>query len=221
MNNKKAVIFDLDGTLLDTLEDLTDSTNAALHMNGFPERRIDEVRRFVGNGIHKLVERAVPLGTSAEITEKCYIDFCADYKKNMANKTKPYEGIDELLETLCAAGLNLAIVTNKADFAAQELCGSLFGKYVSVIVGSDGKRPNKPAPDGVFYALEKLGVKKEDAVFIGDSEVDIATAKNADMDCIGVLWGFRTEDDLKNVGVSVMAESAQQLGNMLLFSKNY
>ncbi len=214
---KKAVVFDLDGTLLNTLEDLTDSTNAALRYCGYPERTIDEIRRFVGNGIYKLIERAVPENTDSENTKKCYDFFCADYKKNMANKTKPYDGVDELLKNLYGAGLRLAIVTNKADFAAQELCGSLFGKYVKVVVGSDGVRPNKPAPDGVYYALSKLGVSKEEAVFVGDSEVDIATAKNADIDCIGVLWGFRDKKDLEKVGVTKTAATAAELQNMLLF----
>lgn len=215
--NKKAVVFDLDGTLLNTLEDLTDSTNAALRYCGYPERTIDEIRRFVGNGIYKLIERAVPENTDVENTKKCYDFFCADYKKNMANKTKPYDGVDDLLKNLYDAGLRLAIVTNKADFAAQELCGSLFGKYVKVVVGSDGVRPNKPAPDGVYYALSKLGVTKEEAVFVGDSEVDIATAKNADIDCIGVLWGFRDKKDLEEVGVTKTAATTAELQNMLLF----
>ncbi len=214
---KKAVVFDLDGTLLNTLEDLTDSTNSALRYCGYPERTIDEIRRFVGNGIYKLIERAVPKNTDSENTKKCYDFFCADYKKNMANKTKPYDGVDGLLKNLYDAGLKLAIVTNKADFAAQELCGSLFGKYVKVVVGSDGVRPNKPAPDGVYYALSKLGVSKEESVFVGDSEVDIATAKNADIDCIGVLWGFRDKKDLEKVGVTKTAATAAELQNMLLF----
>lgn len=214
---KKAVVFDLDGTLLNTLEDLTDSTNAALRYCGYPERTIDEIRRFVGNGIYKLIERAVPENIDVESTKKCYDFFCADYKKNMANKTKPYDGVDDMLKNLYDAGLRLAIVTNKADFAAQELCGSLFGKYVKVVVGSDGVRPNKPAPDGVYYALSKLGVTKEEAVFVGDSEVDIATAKNADIDCIGVLWGFRDKKDLEKVGVTKTAATTAELQNMLLF----
>ncbi len=218
---KKAVVFDLDGTLLNTLEDLTDSTNAALKYCGYPERTVDEVRRFVGNGIYKLIERAVPENAYAQDIKKCYDFFCDDYKKNMANKTKPYDGVDGLLKNLYDAGLLLAIVTNKADFAAQELCGSLFGKYVKVVVGSDGLRPDKPAPDGVYYALSRLGVSKEEAVFVGDSEVDIATAKNADIDCIGVLWGFRDRQDLEKVGVTVTAATAEELQKILLFKKNY
>ena len=149
---KKAVVFDLDGTLLNTLEDLCDSTNYALEEVGFPARTIEEVRRFVGNGIRKLIERAVPDTATAEQTEACYQIFCEHYKHNMENKTAEYDGISDMLAALRDAGYRLAIVTNKADFAAQALCGSLFGKYAKTVVGSVDVRPNKPAPNGVFYA---------------------------------------------------------------------
>ena len=172
----KAVIFDLDGTLLNTLDDLADSTNFALEKNGFPTRTIDEVRRFVGNGNIKLIHRALPDTASEAQFQKTY-----------------------------------------SDFTAQELCGGLFGDYVKTVIGSDGVRPNKPAPDGLYLALEKLGVEKKDAVFIGDSEVDIATAKNAEMDCIGVLWGFRDEKQLREIGVEKTAKNAAELQSMLLF----
>lgn len=218
--SKNTVIFDLDGTLLNTLEDLTDSTNNTLNAFDFPSRTISEVRRFVGNGIYKLVERAVPESTSPEIIKKCFDYFCVDYKKNMANKTRPYDGIDELLETLYKNNFKMAIVTNKADFAAQELCGNLFGKYVDVVVGSDGVRPNKPAPDSVLLALEKLNSVVSDAVYIGDSEVDAATAANSNMDCIGVLWGFRDRKDLETAGVDIMVENTEKLAKKLLFLKN-
>lgn len=213
----KAVIFDLDGTLLNTLDDLADSTNFALEKNGFPTRTIDEVRRFVGNGNIKLIHRALPDTASEAQFQKTYSDFTEHYKINMANKTKPYDGINDLLKNLYENGVKLAIVTNKIDFAAQELCGGLFGDYVKTVIGSDGVRPNKPAPDGLYLALEKLGVEKKDAVFIGDSEVDIATAKNAEMDCIGVLWGFRDEKQLREIGVKRTAKNAAELQSMLLF----
>lgn len=213
---KKAIVFDLDGTLLNTLDDLTDSTNFALLKNGMPERSIDEVRMFVGNGIYKLIERAVPSGTGKELTDICYNDFCEHYKGNMENKTAPYDGIDDMLEALYKAGYKMSIVTNKADFAAQKLCGSMFGKYIKTIVGSVPERPNKPAPDGVYFALHEMGVQKDEAIFIGDSQVDIETAENAGLDCIGVLWGFRTIDDLRLVGVQKTAENAEELKKMLL-----
>lgn len=217
---KKAIIFDLDGTLLNTLEDLTDSTNYALRTCGFPERTLEEVRRFVGNGIRKLIERAVPVHTDAENISECFTVFCEHYKRNMENKTAEYTGISDMLSTLYAAGYKMAIVTNKADFAAQELCGKLFGNYVKTVVGSVETRPNKPAPDGVYYALEQMGVVKEEAVFIGDSEVDILTAKNAEIDAIGVLWGFRDLADLEAVGVKMTVKTVKELEKLLLNLKN-
>lgn len=213
---KKAIVFDLDGTLLNTLDDLADSTNYALLKNGLPKRDIDEIRMFVGNGIYKLIERAVPVGTAKELTDICYNDFCEHYKGNMENKTAPYRGVDDMLKILYDVGYKMAIVTNKADFAAQKLCGSMFGKYIKTIVGSVDERPNKPAPDGVYFALSEMGVQKDEAIFIGDSQVDIETANNAGLDVIGVLWGFRTLDDLKKVGVQKTAENVEELKNMLL-----
>lgn len=217
---KKAIVFDLDGTLLNTLEDLTDSTNYALRTCGFPERTLEEVRRFVGNGIRKLIERAVPADADAEKISECFTFFCEHYKQNMENKTAEYTGISDMLSVLFAAGYKMAIVTNKADFAAQVLCGKLFGNYVKTVVGSVENRPNKPAPDGVYYALEQMGVTKEETVFIGDSEVDILTAKNAEIDAIGVLWGFRDLADLEAVGVKTTVKTVKKLENLLLKLKN-
>ena len=216
---KKAIVFDLDGTLLNTLDDLKDSTNFALQSCGFPERSYDEVRRFVGNGIRKLIERAVPAGATPEKTQECYETFCEHYKHNMENKTAEYDGISDMLKALYEAGYKMAIVTNKADFAAQALCGDLFGKYIKTVVGSVDGRPNKPAPDGVYYALSQMGVAKDEAVFIGDSDVDIQTAKNAGMDAIGVLWGFRDLADLQKVGVKTPVTNTQELKNLLLSLK--
>lgn len=216
---KKAIVFDLDGTLLNTLEDLTDSTNYALRSCCLPERTLEEVRRFVGNGIRKLIERAVPENTPKEKTDECFNAFCEHYKQNMENKTAEYDGISEMLSALYSAGYKMAIVTNKADFAAQALCAKLFGKYVKTVVGSVDSRPNKPAPDGVYYALEKMGVSKEEAVFVGDSEVDIQTANNAAIDAVGVLWGFRDIADLEAVGVKTTVKTIKELENLLLSLK--
>lgn len=217
---KKAIVFDLDGTLLNTLEDLCDSTNFALEKCGFPKRSLGEVRRFVGNGIRKLIERAVPEPAEEPAITECYEIFCEHYKGNMENKTAEYEGISDMLDALYQAGYKMAIVTNKADFAAQALCSRLFGKYVHTVVGSVDARPNKPAPDGVYYALEQMGVKKSEAVFVGDSEVDIETAKNAEMDAIGVLWGFRDTADLQKAGVKMTVKDTKELKNLLLSLKN-
>ena len=213
---KKAIVFDLDGTLLNTLEDLKDSVNYALEKHGYPKRTLEDTRKFVGNGVRKLMERSAPQNIKAEEFEACFNDFCAYYKLHMEDKTAEYDGITPMLSALFDAGYQMAIVTNKADFAAQILCNKLFGKYVKTIVGSVDGRPNKPAPDGVFYALKKMGVSKEEAIFIGDSEVDIQTAKNADIDVIGVLWGFRTLDDLKVTGVKTTVSNREELKNLLL-----
>ena len=217
---KKAIIFDLDGTLLNTLEDLTDSTNYALRTCGFPERTLEEVRRFVGNGIRKLIERAVPVHTDAENISECFTVFCEHYKQNMENKTAEYTGISDMLSTLYAAGYKMAIVTNKADFAAQVLCGKLFGNYVKTVVGSVENRPNKPAPDGVFYALECLKSDVQNAVFVGDSDVDILTAKNASLPSIGVLWGFRDREVIEKAGAKYIVSTVSELENTLISLKN-
>lgn len=217
---KKAIVFDLDGTLLNTLEDLADSTNYALSTCGFPVRSLGEVRRFVGNGIRTLIERAVPENAAEPKITECFNLFCEHYKQNMENKTAEYDGISEMLSALYNVGYKMAIVTNKADFAAQVLCGNLFGKYIKTVVGSVEDRPNKPAPDGVYYALRQMGVSKDESVFVGDSEVDILTAQNAEIDAIGVLWGFRDLADLEKVGVKTTVKTAKELEKMLLSLKN-
>lgn len=192
----KAVIFDLDGTLLNTLDDLADSVNYVLENNMFPKRTIEEIKSFVGNGIYKLIERALPSESSTEIIQKCYEEFSVHYKENMTNKTRPYLGILELLDELKKNSIKVAIVTNKADFAAEKLCKDMFGDRIDVVVGGNKFRKNKPAPDNVLFAIDKLGVSKDDIVYIGDSEVDAQTAQNAGIDFIAVLWGFRTKEQL-------------------------
>ena len=211
-----SVIFDLDGTLLNSLDDLADSTNYTLSTAGYPERTRDEVRRFVGNGIYKLIERAVPTGTDKAEIDKCFDIFCRNYKKNMANKTKPYPGITDMLKTLYENGFKLAIVTNKADFAAQELCGEMFGDYVKTVVGSVKERRNKPYPDNVLFAMDKMGAEKSETVYVGDSEVDVETAKNSGLSVIAVLWGYRDIDVLKKAGAEKTAKNAEELKNILL-----
>lgn len=213
---KNTVIFDLDGTLLNTLDDLADSVNYALGECGMPPRTVEEVKGFVGNGIVKLIERAVPPNTKKEDFDKCYALFCDYYKEHMEDKTRPYEGVNGLLKKLKAKGFKTAVVTNKAEFAAVDLCKRMFGAGLDLTVGSCTDRPNKPAPDGVFYALSALGSKKEEAVFVGDSDVDILTAKNAQLDCIGVLWGFRSREVVEKAGADLIAETVDELEKLLL-----
>lgn len=209
----KAVIFDLDGTLLDTLCDLCDSTNDALDAIGAPRRTIDEVRSFVGNGIRMLMLRAVPGGDTNPLFDTAMNAFVASYKKNCANKTKPYEGIPELLSELSADGYKLAVVSNKADFAVKMLVCDYFGDVISVAIGereSEGIK-KKPAPDTVIAALRELGCEKENAVYVGDSEVDIMTAKNAGMRCISVGWGFRSREELEAAGAKETVAAPEAL----------
>ncbi len=192
----KLAIFDLDGTILDTLEDLKESTNAALASNGYPARTLDEVRRFVGNGIGKLIERAVPQGTSKEAAEKTLESFKRHYGIHCADHTKPYDGILELLENLRKRGIQTAVVSNKADFAVQELCSKYFPDAFDFVVGEREGIRRKPCPDSVFEVLRTLKKTADEAVYIGDSDVDVETAKQAGMDGIFVSWGFRGREFL-------------------------
>lgn len=213
------IIFDLDGTLLDTLDDLKDSVNFALNRQNFPLRTKDEIRSFVGNGIKKLVERAVPMGTDADVFDVCFKDFSDYYKLHMEDKTAPYENINNMLENIKKAGFKTAIVTNKVDYAAQDLCKRMFGDTIDLVVGSVDDRPNKPAPDGVFYALDELKSTRENAIFVGDADTDILTAKNAGLTSIGVLWGFRDRKTIEKEGAEYIVETVKELENLLISLK--
>lgn len=187
----KSYIFDLDGTLLDSLTDLAASCNYALRINNMPERTIDEVRMFVGNGVRKLMERAIPDGNRNELFQKTYTDFRDHYLIHNLDHTSPYNGIITMLKSLKDDGCNIAVVSNKFYAATQELVNHFFGDYVSVAIGERDNIRKKPSPDTVFEALRQLNVEKDGAVYIGDSDVDVMTAKNCGMPCISVLWGFR------------------------------
>lgn len=207
----KAVIFDLDGTILDTLEDLTDAVNYALRVNSYPEHSMDDVRRFVGNGIRLLIERAVPQGLAVEEIDKVFADFKAYYQVHCSDKTKPYDDIPEVLLTLKEAGVKTAVVSNKADSAVQVLCEQYFHEQFDFAVGEREGIRKKPAPDSVDEALRVLGVQTDDAVYVGDSDVDIETAHNAHMDSIIVDWGFRDRAFLKECGAKTIVSSPKAL----------
>lgn len=209
--NKRAVIFDLDGTLLDTLEDLKDALNHTLQTFGYPQRTLAEVRRFVGNGIPNLIERAT--SPDAPIREMLDV-FLPYYQVHNMDKTKPYPGITELLDRLKARGLSMAVVSNKVHAATQALCGRFFPQ-VDVVVGSQPGLANKPAPDMVRAAMERLGAEAAETVYVGDSEVDLATAQNAGLDCICVTWGFRDKDELERRGGTVFADCPEELAKLL------
>lgn len=208
---KKLWIFDLDGTILNTLEDLADSTNYALRTNNMPERSMDEVRAFVGNGIGKLVERAVPEGSSNAEKKAVLESFTSHYKEHSEDKTRPYDGIPEILKELKNQGCQLAVVSNKADFAVQTLCASYFPGIFTFVVGERENIRRKPAPDSIYEVLEQLRTAKEDAVYIGDSDVDVKTAENAGLDLIAVEWGFRTRSVLKEAGAKIFAKTPEEL----------
>ena len=209
----KLVIFDLDGTILDTLDDLAGSVNHALVSCGLPERSRDEVRRFTGNGIRNLVERSVPGGTPSDVTDQVFSEFKAYYKEHCADCTRPYDGILKLLHDLKENGCLTAVVSNKADFAVQTLCEDYFQGMFDAVVGEKTGVRKKPAPDTVDAVLEKLHIDRKDAAYIGDSEVDIETARNAAMDCISVDWGFRSHEELIETGATSIVSSPGEILN--------
>ena len=207
----EAVIFDLDGTLTDTLADLKNSVNYALSQFGFPERTAEEIRSFVGNGVKRLVYLSVPENTSEEISEKCLSVFKEYYSAHSLVETKPYEGITDILSLLADKRIKTAVVTNKMHEAAVDIVSLFFDGLIDVTVGQVDGVAQKPHPDGIYKALEVLNVAKENAVYIGDSEVDCITAKNAGIPCVGVTWGFRDRDLLIENGADFIADSADEL----------
>lgn len=212
----KLAVFDMDGTILDTLEDLKDSTNFALEKCGYPTRSYDEVRRFVGNGIRKLIERAVPERLTTKQIDRVHEVFTEHYKVHCADKTKAYDGIKPLLEKLRASGVKTAVVSNKADYGVQELCKEYFDGLFDYAVGEREGIRRKPAPDAVNEALRVLGIDKSEAVYIGDSDVDFETAKNAELPCISVLWGFRDEEFLREKGATLFVRDPAEIYDIIM-----
>lgn len=206
-------IFDLDGTILYTLVDLKNSMNFTLKEFGFPERTLDEVRRFVGNGIRNLIIRAAPKGTDEKTIDEMFEVFNEHYAVHCNDNTKSYDGIDELLKKLKEQKVKTAVVSNKADYAVQTLVKKYFDGLFDYAVGEKQGVRKKPCPDSVNEVLRVLDTPKEAAVYIGDSEVDVATAKNAQMDCIAVDWGFRDRDVLINSGATLIVSDAAALYN--------
>ena len=207
----KAVVFDLDGTLLNTLDDLMNALNAALSENGMPERSRTDVRRFVGNGLAKLVERAIPDGCKNPLYEQTLADTRRFYALKCRENTKPYDGIAELLAALQQKGLRLAVVSNKPDAQVKKLCEEFFPGRIAVAIGQREGVPLKPAADPVLEALRLLDTSPADAVYVGDSDVDILTAQNAGIPCISVLWGFRDRPLLESAGGKIFAASPAEM----------
>ncbi len=211
MHQYETYIFDLDGTLLSTLNDLAASTNYALRTHHMPERTLDEVRQFVGNGVKKLMERAIPGGTDNPDFDNTYATFRQHYMQHNLDTTKPYPGIMEMLQQLHDEGKNVAVVSNKFYAATHDLCQHFFAHLVPVAIGEREDIRKKPAPDTVLEALRQMGVSSKGAVYIGDSDVDVMTAQNSGIPCISVLWGFRDKEFLLQHGATTFISSPQEL----------
>lgn len=212
----RAVLFDLDGTLLNTLDDLATAVNVALNAHGMPQRTRAEVRAFVGHGVAKLIARAVPAGTDEATTAQVLDTFRAYYIDHSLDETAPYDGILPMLQQLKAAGIAIAVVSNKLEGATAALCQHFFGEDISVVIGDVPDRPRKPAPDGTLAALARLGVSADEAVFVGDADSDVLTAKNAGLPCLGVTWGFRDADVLRAAGATHLIDTPTQIVEFLL-----
>lgn len=207
---KTAILFDLDGTLLDTLQDLIDSTNATLAHFGYPLRTAEEVRQFVGNGAKRLFELALPEGSTPQTVAEALAWFKEYYPAHSQIKTKPYDGILEALEEI-RKEFPVAVVSNKPDVAAKPLCKTYFGDIYAQ--GESSACPRKPAPDMVFAAMKAIGA--ESCIYVGDSEVDVLTAKNAGVPCLSVLWGFRDKQILVEAGAEHFCENPKDLLKLL------
>lgn len=211
----KTIIFDLDGTLLDTLQDLCLSTNHALRACGFPERTLQEVRSFVGNGVGLLIHRAVPAGTPQPQEEACFREFRTHYVLHCQDHTQPYPGIQQMLCNLKEKGYRMGIVSNKLQAGVTELHQAWFQDTIQVAVGESQGIRRKPAPDMVVRALQELGSTREEAIYVGDSDVDLETARQAGMPCISVLWGFRDRAFLSAHGATTFAERPDEIEGIL------
>ena len=209
--NYNTYIFDLDGTLLDTLQDLANAVNHAMREMNYPERTVDEVRRFIGNGIRMLIKRAAPQDISVEDYEKTLAVFTAYYLDHIADFTKPYDGIAEVIKTLKSKGCKVAVVSNKADEAAKKVVKYYFGDIFDMVVGKMDRFPSKPEPDSVLYVIETLGADKDKCIYSGDSEVDVQTAHNAGLPCVGVTWGNRDVSELIAAGAEYIAEKPNEI----------
>lgn len=216
MGRYKNIVFDLDGTIADTLGDLAESTNAALVHFGYAPHPIKKYRYFVGNGARLLIKRAMPADATKEQLESALQFFIQYYGENYLVKTKSYDGLPAVLETLHNTGMAFAVVTNKPDYRASTIVTALYGELFEVVAGHTDDYPLKPDPTLTLDVMKRLGAKPENTVFIGDSGVDMMTAKNAGLDSIGVLWGFREENELKENGARFIARTPEDLLKIIL-----
>ncbi len=209
------VIFDLDGTLLNTLEDIKDSVNFALMEFSFPTKSIIEVRKHVGNGAQHLMKQMVPNNTNPEVLNQCFQSYQQHYALNSQNKTKPYDGVLHLLNQLKEKKLKLAVVSNKFDSSVKSLCRDYFADYIQIAIGESPNVARKPAPDSVYTVIRDLNADKNKVIYVGDSDVDVYTAHNAGIPCIGVTWGFREREVLENAGADFIIDKPEELMDCL------
>lgn len=212
----KAVIFDLDGTLLNTLTDLAGAVNFALRSFSFPERTESEVRAFIGNGVVKLMERSTPEGTDKETQAECLKVFRKYYLEHMSDNTVPYEGVTALLKALKKKGIKTAVVSNKLHTAVTELCDSYFPSLIDIPLGVNEESERKPSPVNVIKAMNFLGSDCESTIYVGDSDVDVETAHGTELRCIGVTWGFRNKSFLSEKGCDFIVDTPEEILNLVL-----
>lgn len=210
----RTLLFDLDGTLLNTLDDLAASVNYALLAHGYPQRTLPQVRAFVGDGVRSLMAQAVPEECDEAAMLSCLDTFRAHYGQNMANLTAPYPGIRNSLAVFARRGVRMAVISNKYDAAVKALSAQWFGQWIDVAIGERPGVPRKPAPDALFAALGELGVSAEGVAYVGDSPSDVVTARRAGLPCVGVTWGFRDEQVLVQAGADIIVRSPAQLINL-------
>lgn len=211
----QAVVFDLDGTLVNSIDDLTDNVNLTLREGGFPERTLEEVKQFVGNGIWNLMERALPSGVSEEVLQKYYDIFKGYYLTNMHNRTKPYDGIIDMIKVLKERGIKTAVVSNKLDEATKTMVKHYFGDLIDVAIGDNEMREKKPAPDNVLEALRQLGKTQAEAIYMGDTKVDVATARNSGLAMVGVTWGYRGRPELIAAGADIIIDEPAEFPQVI------
>ena len=214
-NRFRAVIFDLDGTLLDTLQDLTNAVNRTMEAFHFPQFDRKQIRMFVGHGARHLFECTLPKGVDAQTEKKCYALFLENYPAQSGETTAPYPGICDVLAALRTDGIGVAVVSNKPDAATHIVCKHFFGDLVPYAAGDDGVHPCKPAPDNLYRIMEQMGVSREECIYVGDSDTDIQTARNAGIPCVNVTWGYRTREEIAAAGGILFANTAQELVDIL------
>ena len=212
---RKLVIFDLDGTLLYTLEDLMKSVNFTLDLFGYETRTLDEISSFVGNGVQHLLRQTLPADISEEKFNQCFACFKDHYSEHSCDKTHPYEGIEEVLSVLKNRGVKIGIVSNKFQSAAEDVCKHYFDGLYDAVVGESEMCKRKPAPDGINMICEQFGVEKDDAIFFGDSEVDVKTGENAGVYCVSVLWGYRDKEFLARNGAKLFVSNPLDIVDMI------